>query len=73
MRATLHFVEWQGERYTVEPLRSRSRVTSLSPVWAVSRKGEFIGTLAYRVEESTKEFEVRCIAWLRDLLGQHRI
>ena len=67
MRSTRHCVEWHGERYTVEPLKSSSTVTSLPPVWAVLRGREFIGTLPCRPEENIKEFEVRCIAWLRDL------
>lgn len=72
MRSGRRFVEWQGERYTIEPLESLSRVTSLSPVWAVSRRAEFIGTLPYRSEESTKELEIRCVAWLCDLYGARR-
>ena len=68
MRFDRHVVEWHTERYTIEPLKSPSGVTSLSPIWAVSRRGEFIGTLAYRLDETTKEFEVRCLSWLQDLL-----
>jgi hypothetical protein len=63
-----HFVEWHGERYTLEPLESRSPVTSLSPTWAVSRRGEFIGTLSYRQNESWEELEAGCVGWLQDLL-----
>ena len=55
-----HIVEWHGERYTIEPLKSLSRVTALSPVWAVFRRGEFIGTLAYRTNEAPKNS--RCAA-----------
>jgi len=69
MRAARHIVEWHGERYTVTPLKSNSPVQYLPPVWAVSRRGEFIGTLPYRPNETTKEFEIRCADWLRDLLG----
>lgn len=69
MRSARHFVEWQGERYTVELLRSFSPVTMLSPVWAAFRRGEFIGTLPYRSDETARELETRCIAWLRDLLA----
>jgi hypothetical protein len=69
MRRTRHFVEWDGVRYTAEPLETHTKVTSLPPVWAVSRGQEFIGTLPIRPDETTKEFEVRCIDWLRDLLG----
>ena len=43
MRRTRHLVEWHGELYTAEPLKTLTRVSSLPPVWAVSRRGEFIG------------------------------
>jgi hypothetical protein len=69
MRSTHHIVEWHGERFSLKPLKSLSQVTALSPVWAVWRRGEFIGTLPYRSDETTKEFEFRCTDWLRDLLG----
>ena len=52
-----------------EPLRTLTRVSSLPPVWAVSRNKEFIGTLPLRPEETTNEFEVRCTEWLKDLFG----
>jgi hypothetical protein len=60
-------VEWQGERYNAQPLKSLSRGTSLPPLWALSRGGEFIGTMPSRSDETTEEFEIRCLAWLRDL------
>jgi hypothetical protein len=68
MESVRHTVEWQGNTYTIEPLKSVSRVTALSPTWAVFRRGEFIGTLPYRSNETTMEFESRCTSWLRDLL-----
>jgi hypothetical protein len=71
MRMNRHFVDWHGVRYTAEPLRSQFRLTSLPPVWAVSRRGEFIGTFPVAPEETTKEFEVRCAIWLEELLGEH--
>ena len=67
MRQSRHLVEWQGELYTAEPLKTLTRVSSLPPVWAVSRRGEFIGTLPDRPEETTKEFEVRCAKWLHEV------
>lgn len=70
MRRTRHLVEWHGELYTAEPLKTLTRVSSLPPVWAVSRRGEFIGTLPERPEETTKEFEIRCAKWLQELLGR---
>lgn len=69
MRYDRHFVDWRGEHYEFERLRTRTRVTSLPPLWAVTRRGEFIGTMPYRPEESTKEFEVRATGWLTELLG----
>ena len=50
MQFTCHFVEWQGERYTIQQLKSESRVTSLSPVWAVFHRGEFIGNAGLPIE-----------------------
>jgi hypothetical protein len=72
MRSESHFVDWQGRRYTAEPLKSQYRVTTLPPVWAMSRGAEFIGTLPCHPEETTEEFEVRCLDWLRDLYGSLR-
>ena len=69
MRRTRHLVEWQGVAYTAEPLRTLTRVSSLPPVWAISRGREFIGTMPVRSAETTKEFEARCTSWLEDLLG----
>lgn len=70
MRRNRYFVEWHGVRYTAEPLRTMTRVTSLPPVWAVSRGREFIGTLPVNPEETTKEFELRCLKWLGELFGR---
>ena len=61
------FVEWQGERYNAQPLKSLTRVTPLPPLWAVSRGREFIGTMPSRSDETTEAFEIRCLAWLRAL------
>ncbi len=38
-------------------------------LWAVSRHGEFIGTMPSADGETTNEFEVRCVGWLATLLG----
>jgi hypothetical protein len=37
-------------------------------MWAVSWRGEFIGTMPSSPKETTKEFELRCIRWLSDLI-----
>jgi hypothetical protein len=72
MRTSRHFVEWHGELYAIEPLRSVSRVTSLSPLWAVFRRGEFIGTLSYRPDEPLEDLTIRCHSWLQELLDAPR-
>ena len=69
MRDIPRTVSWRSRHYRFERLSPRSRVTSLPPVWAVSRSGEFIGTMPCRLEESTKEFELRAMQWLGELLG----
>jgi hypothetical protein len=70
MRFTRHFVEWHGERYTVEPLPSLSTVTpAYADVWAVSRRGEFIGTISSDLQETEEEFKHRCARWMADLVG----
>ena len=60
MRSGFHFVDWQGRRYTAEPLKSQYRVTTLPPVWAVSRGREFIGTMPCRPERLRRS--LRCAA-----------
>jgi hypothetical protein len=57
---------WRGHQFRFERLHDPP---DRSPVWAVSRHGEFIGTMPYRPDETTKEFDVRCVRWLADLLG----
>jgi len=70
MQSTRHSVEWKGTPYTADRLKTWTRLSSLPPLWAISRRGEFIGTLPYDAEETTKEFELRCANWLADLFGQ---
>ena len=69
---TRRLVEWHGQLYAAEPLKTLTRITSLPPVWAVSRGREFIGTLPYLESETTKEFEARCAKWLTELMGGGR-
>ena len=59
-------VTWRGEPFCFERLEDRR---DLVPVWAVSRRREFIGTMPCADGETTKEFEVRCVGWLATLLG----
>ena len=38
-----HFVEWHGQTFLAEPLKTLTKFSSLPPLWAVSRGREFIG------------------------------
>ena len=62
-------VTWHGEQFRFERLADRRDLAYLSPVWAVSRRREFIGTMSRAEGETTKEFEVRSVRWLAALLG----
>ena len=62
-------VTWHGEQFRFERLEDRRDLAYLSPVWAVSRRREFIGTMLCAEGETTKEFDVRSVGWLATLLG----
>jgi hypothetical protein len=66
MRQGPQVVTWQGQQFSFERLKDRR---DMVPVWAVSRRREFIGTMPSADGETTKEFEVRCLGWLATLLG----
>jgi hypothetical protein len=61
-------VVWRGGQFRFERLKNGQDSAARSPLWAVSRHGEFIRTMPY-AEETTNEFDVRSIRWLADLLG----
>jgi hypothetical protein len=61
-------VRWQDHEFHFEALKGTGPWTEQSPVWAVSWHGEFIGTMPKAPEETTKEFELRSIHWLADLI-----
>jgi len=67
MRARSRSLTWHGQTFRFEytPVPRDAR-TSL---WAVSRRGEFIGMMACSPEVTTKDFDVRGLGWLEDLLG----
>jgi hypothetical protein len=72
MSQARHFVEWHGQLFLAEPLKTLTKFSSLPPLWAISRGREFIGTLPVVEEETTKEFELRCARWIEELLGGRR-
>jgi hypothetical protein len=71
MRYRRRSVNYDGEPFSFERVdrlgKERRRVT-----WAVSHRGEFIGTMASPEEITTKDFDLRCAHWLKDLLGSKR-
>jgi hypothetical protein len=68
MRHRTRNITWHGQAFHFERLHPKTS-SSESPLWAVSRAGEFIGTMLCSPEVTTKEFEVRGQRWLRELLG----
>lgn len=65
MRHKSRAIPWKGELFRFERLPADS-VGEF--VWAVSRRGEFIGVMPGRPEETTKEFELRSVGWVAELL-----
>jgi len=68
MRHWSRSITWQDEAFHFERLQARVP-NSDAPLWAVSRAGEFIGTMPCSSEVSTKDFDLRCLRWLNELLG----
>jgi hypothetical protein len=68
MREGPRTVRWRDHEFHFETFKARDAECDQSPVWAVSWHGEFIGTMPRAPEETTKEFELRCIGWLADLI-----
>jgi hypothetical protein len=60
-------ITWHGEAFQFQqlpPARSDDPTQ-----WAVRRHGEFIGTMPCSAQVTTKDFDLRCERWLRELLG----
>ena len=66
MRHKTRTVPRQGEFFQIERLAGDSVGDS---VWAVSRRGEFIGVMPAVPHETTKEFDVRSLHWVAELLN----
>jgi hypothetical protein len=69
MQREARVVIWRGEEFRFEPLGDTSASGGSPPVWAVSRQGEFIGTMSHLAEETLTAFHERSVEWLADLLG----
>lgn len=59
---------WQGQSFHFQCLPALG--ANETPLWAVSRRGEFIGTMACSSEISTRDFDVRSIGWLGELFRE---
>jgi len=76
MRARSRSLTWRGQTFRFQYLPSSLSSTAFSKsdtsLWAVSRGGEFIGTMPCPPEVTTKDFDVRSFHWLAELLGNTR-
>jgi hypothetical protein len=72
MRAGPRTVRWRDHEFHFETFKGGDTCSDRGPAWAVWWHGEFIGTMPTAPEETTKEFELRCIRWLADLLPLSR-
>jgi hypothetical protein len=59
-------IVWAGQEFSLRTL-GKERGSSTEVAWAIWRGREFIGTLPYIENETTKEFELRSQAWFSDL------
>jgi hypothetical protein len=78
MRHHQRSITWQGQAFQFQRLQSdaskddpphHDASPNDSPLWAVYRRGEFIGTMLCSGEVTTKDFDVRSLRWLGELLG----
>ena len=67
MRHRRRSVSYAGEPFSFEQVKGwESRESKV--VWAVSRRGEFIGTMSTPKEITTRDFDMRSSEWLAQLL-----
>jgi hypothetical protein len=68
MRYRRRSLIYAGQPFTFDRIETRDSGKDRF-LWAVSRQGEFIGTLTSPEEITTKEFDLRCARWLKELFG----
>ena len=61
-------ISWRGRTYSFQRLQDAG-VAGIAEEWAVLRGGEFIGMLQCATALSTRDFDLRCLQWLTELLG----
>jgi hypothetical protein len=68
MRHSGQWLTYRGELYHFERLTGPH--AGQAPLWAVMRRGEFIGTMIWNERESEQGFTARAIRWLDELYGE---
>lgn len=71
MRYPTRSLAWHGEAFHFERIKPPQPYVKDS-TWAVSRHGEFIGTMNCAEEITTSEFDRRCSQWLSELFSEAR-
>jgi hypothetical protein len=66
MRSHARSLTWKGQSFRFQRM-SLPDLDPHTPLWAVSRQGEFIGVMPCSEEITTKDFDVRGLTWLREL------
>ena len=67
MRHRMRCVTWQGRSFRFQ--RMGAGRPDDTHEWSVSNGLEFIGTMSCGDEVTTREFELRCLRWLAELMG----
>jgi hypothetical protein len=70
MKETPRTIRWREQVFHFETFKVRDPEADRQSAWAVWWRGEFIGTMPTLAHETTREFELRSIRWLADLLSK---
>jgi hypothetical protein len=68
MRYRTRSITWHGEAFQFQQLPPEP--AGDPDQWAVRHHGEFIGTMPCSSQVTTKDFDLRCERWLRELLDR---
>ena len=71
MRYRTRSLAWHGQAFRFEQIKVPPQRFQ-DCTWAVSRQGEFIGTMNCAEEITTQEFDHRCNQWLAELFQEAR-
>jgi hypothetical protein len=71
MRYRTRSIVWHGETFRFQYLKPSDGKPD-EPLWAVSRRGEFIGVMPCPTEVTTRDFDMRSAHWLWELLGRQQ-